>query len=109
MLFYSFFKTLVGNQVTVELKNDIIIKGTLHSVDQFLNIRLTDVSAVEASQHPYIRSVKNCFIRGSVVRYVELPSSEVDAELLQEASLREAMQQHHQQHQQPPQAPQTST
>jgi small nuclear ribonucleoprotein (snRNP)-like protein len=34
MLFYSFFKTLVGKTVTVELKNDLAITGTLHSVDQ---------------------------------------------------------------------------
>lgn len=90
MIFYSFFKTLVGNEVTVELKNDLQIRGTLHSVDQFLNIRLTDVRAVDAKQHPYIMSVKNCFIRGSVVRYVELPPDEVDVGLLQEASRREA-------------------
>lgn len=90
MLFYSFFKTLVGNEVTVELKNDLVMRGTLHSVDQFLNIRLTNVRAVDDQQHPYIMSVKNCFIRGSVVRYVELPRDEVDVELLQEASRREA-------------------
>ena len=29
------------------------------------------------------QSVSNCFIRGSVIRYVQLPSSEVDTELLQ--------------------------
>ena len=34
MLFYSYFKTLVGQEVTVELKNDLAIVGTLHSVDQ---------------------------------------------------------------------------
>ena len=33
-LFRSFFTTLVGQQVTVELKNDLAINGTLHSVDQ---------------------------------------------------------------------------
>lgn len=97
MLFYSFFKTLVGNEVSVELKNDLVIKGTLHSVDQFLNIRLTNVEAVDAKQHPYIMSVKNCFIRGSVVRYVELPPSKVDVELLKESSRREANQQQQQQ------------
>ncbi len=32
--FFSFFKTLVGKEVIVELKNDLAIKGTLHSVDQ---------------------------------------------------------------------------
>lgn len=93
MIFYSFFKTLVGSEVTVELKNDLQIRGILHSVDQFLNIRLTDVKAVDAKQHPYIMSVKNCFIRGSVVRYVELPKEKVDVQLLQEASRRESEQQ----------------
>lgn len=36
-------------------------------------------------------SVKNCFIRGSVVRYVQLPVDEVDIHLLTEAAPREAM------------------
>ena len=36
-------------------------------------------------------SVKNCFIRGSVVRYVQLPVDEVDIHLLTEAARREAM------------------
>lgn len=91
MLFYSFFKTQVGHEVSVELKNDLVICGKLHSVDQFLNIRLVDVRAADASQHPYIASVKNCFIRGSVVRYVEFPPDRVDVELLQESSRREAV------------------
>ena len=38
-------------------------------------------------------SVKNCFIRGSVVRYVQLPADEVDTQLLQDAARKEAMQQ----------------
>ncbi|KAG6482905.1 hypothetical protein ZIOFF_059544 [Zingiber officinale] len=40
MLFFSYFKELVGKEVTVELKNDLTIRGTLHSVDQYLNIKL---------------------------------------------------------------------
>ena len=35
-LFHSYFCTLVGKVVTVELKNDLAITGTLHSVDQVL-------------------------------------------------------------------------
>lgn len=46
MLFFSFFKTLVGKDVVVELKNDIELKGRLHSVDQFLNVKLEEVSPV---------------------------------------------------------------
>ena len=68
MLFYSFFKSLVGKDVVVELKNDLSICGTLHSVDQYLNIKLTDVSVTDPEKYPHMLSVKNCFIRGSVVR-----------------------------------------
>lgn len=35
-------------------------------------------------------SVRNCFIRGSVVRYVQLPPEGVDIELLHDATRREA-------------------
>ena len=34
-MLFLVFKTLVDQEVTVELKNDIEIKGTLKSVDQF--------------------------------------------------------------------------
>jgi hypothetical protein len=34
-------------------------------------------------------SVKNCFIRGSVVRYVHLPPEHVDTALLQDATRKE--------------------
>merc|ERR1711934_1262053 len=92
MLFYSFFKSLVGKDVVVELKNDLSICGTLHSVDQYLNIKLTDVSVTDPEKYPHMLSVKNCFIRGSVVRYVQLPQDEVDTQLLQDAARKEAAQ-----------------
>ena len=53
MLFFSFFKTLVEHEVTVELKNDILIRGTLKSVDQYLNIKLDDISVVEEMKYPH--------------------------------------------------------
>ncbi|XP_023020879.2 U6 snRNA-associated Sm-like protein LSm2 [Leptinotarsa decemlineata] len=90
MLFYSFFKSLVGKDVVVELKNDLSICGTLHSVDQYLNIKLTDISVTDTDKYPHMLSVKNCFIRGSVVRYVQLPADEVDTQLLQDAARKES-------------------
>jgi U6 snRNA-associated Sm-like protein LSm2 len=72
MLFYSYFKTLVGKEVTVELKNDLAITGILHSVDQYLNVKLDSVRVVNEPKYPQMMSVKNCFIRGSVVRYVQV-------------------------------------
>merc|ERR1711899_296258 len=84
-----FFKSLVGKDVVVELKNDLSICGTLHSVDQYLNIKLTDITVTDPEKHPHMTSVKSCFIRGSVVRYVQLPSDEVDTQLLQDATRKE--------------------
>lgn len=55
-LFYSFFKTLVGKEIAVELKNDVALTGTLHSVDQYLNVKLTDVHVVDAERYPQLVS-----------------------------------------------------
>ena len=54
--FNSFFKTLVDHEVTVELKNDIQIRGTLKSVDQYLNIKLDDIQVVEELKYPHLVS-----------------------------------------------------
>ena len=54
MLFYSFFKTLVGQEVVVELKNDLAVKGILHSVDQYLNVKLTNTSCVDEHKFPHM-------------------------------------------------------
>ena len=37
---------------------------------------------------PTQMAVKNCFIRGSVVRYVQLPAEHVDTQLLEDATRR---------------------
>ena len=68
-MFYSFFKTLTNQEVIVELKNDVAIRGTLHSVDQYLNIKLHDIHVVDEEKHPHLLSVKNCFIRGYGMPY----------------------------------------
>ena len=41
-------------------------------------------------KYPHLLSVKNCFIRGSVVRYVRLPAEEIDHQLLQDTARKEA-------------------
>ena len=90
MIFFSMFKTLVGKEICIELKNDVVLTGTLLSVDQYLNIKLANVNVVQAEQYPQLAAMKNCFIRGSVVRYIQIPASEVDTELLQDAARKEA-------------------
>ncbi|RXK41356.1 U6 snRNA-associated Sm-like protein LSm2 [Tremella mesenterica] len=88
MLFFSFFKTLTDQVITVELKNDLCITGTLKSVDQFLNIRLDGITVEDPERHPHMMAVKNCFIRGSVVRYVRMGARSVDTTLLEDATRR---------------------
>ncbi|KAL4074289.1 hypothetical protein V8B97DRAFT_715956 [Scleroderma yunnanense] len=88
MLIFSVFKTLTDQRVTVELKNDLSITGVLKSVDQFLNIRLDSINVLDEARHPHMMAVKNCFIRGSVVRYVQLPAEHVDTQLLEDATRR---------------------
>jgi U6 snRNA-associated Sm-like protein LSm2 len=68
MIFFSFFKTLVGKEVAIELKNDVVITGVLLSVDQYLNVKLKNVVVVNSDAHPQLAAMKNCFIRGSAVR-----------------------------------------
>ncbi|CAK9151033.1 unnamed protein product [Ilex paraguariensis] len=53
-LFFSYFKDLVGREVTVELKNDLAIRGTLHSVDQYLNIKLENTRVVDQDNYPHM-------------------------------------------------------
>ena len=86
MLIFSVFKTLTGQEVTIELKNDLAIQGTLASVDQFLNLKLENIKVLDQERHPHMMAVKNCFIRGSVVRYVQIPKAAVDTQLLEDAT-----------------------
>jgi len=52
----SFFKTLIDHEVTVELKNDIQIRGVLKSVDQYLNIKLDNIQVLEEIKYPHMVS-----------------------------------------------------
>lgn len=54
MLFLTMFKTLEGKVIVVELKNDLQIRGTLSSVDQYLNIKLSDITVVNAAAFPQL-------------------------------------------------------
>lgn len=44
----------MGKEIAVELKNDVALTGTLHSVDQYLNVKLTDVHVVDAERYPQL-------------------------------------------------------
>lgn len=75
----------------MELKNDMSVRGTLKSVDQYLNLKLDNITTVDQEKYPHLSAVQNLFIRGSVVRYVHLPADSVDTALLEDAARREAL------------------
>ena len=92
MLFFQLFQQLAEQKapVKVELKNDISISGQLQSVDQYLNVKLANVSIDNPEKFPHLVSLRNCFIRGSVVRYIHLLPTAVNLEKLQDDCRREA-------------------
>lgn len=92
MLFFQLFQKLVESraEVTVELKNDLQISGKLQSVDQYLNVKLSDVRIENPQKYPHLVSLKNCFVRGSVVRYIHMNKAAVDVEQLETSCRKEA-------------------
>lgn len=67
--------------------SELISNGTVFQVASLLN-----ECAVNIWLNYFQLSVKHCFIRGSVVRYIQLPSEEVDTQLLQDATRKEVLQ-----------------
>ena len=44
-------------QIIVELKNDLAISGELHSVDQYLNVKLNNVRVLNENKYPHMVSL----------------------------------------------------
>ena len=63
-IFPSFYSFPLSFYLYLIIKTDHSIEGELQSVDQFLNIKLLNISVVEPEKYPHMMSVKNCFIRG---------------------------------------------
>ena len=56
--FHSFFQTLQGEEVVVHLKNDLALKGRLHSTDQYMNFKLEGVHVLNADRFPqFVREI----------------------------------------------------
>jgi small nuclear ribonucleoprotein D1 len=72
MKILQFFKKLLNEFITIELKNGIIIYGTLFKFDKSMNLYLKNVKkSFNREKSVYFDSVS---IRGSMVRYIILPN-----------------------------------
>ena len=82
--------TLAYNKCFLHL---VIKRPTIGSYSAIVVITLTTSCFFFCFLLLYLQlSVKTCFIRGSVVRYVQLPADECDTQLLQDAARKEAAQ-----------------
>ena len=52
---------------------NLSLTGTLESVDQYLNVKLSNVDVVDKERFPQLLACKDSFIRGSTIRYIQIP------------------------------------
>lgn len=68
-----FIRALEGSKVVVELRRDTVVRGTLLSADDGLNMQLTDAT-VRPLGGP-AREASLLHVRGHSVRYIHLPGN----------------------------------
>ena len=59
-----FYSRLQAHHSLPRIHADLAIRGTPHSVDQYLNIKLLTVSVEDVGAFPHMQSVKNCSFVG---------------------------------------------
>lgn len=87
-MFVQMFRTLHTKRVTVELQNDVVLRGILESSDHFGGIRLGEVEPIDIGGYSELANVTSVFIRGPNVRYISIDPEDVDLELLHDATRR---------------------
>ena len=80
------FRDLIGHKVILELKNEVVMKGTLKSCDVYFNFELIDVEVLNHAAFPQLPIIDSTLVRGSAVHYVYLPPDEIDLAQLAEMS-----------------------
>ena len=71
MKLVHFLRKLVRETVTVELKDNTVVSGTVVGVDSAMNTHLRLVEIARPGQDP--RRLDNMTVRGASIRYVILP------------------------------------
>lgn len=68
-----FIQALVGSRVVVELRGDTILRGTLASADEYMNLQLEGVTYTPLQGAP--RALPALYVRARQVRFVHLPAN----------------------------------
>eukprot|EP00033_Pygsuia_biforma_P001351 GCRY01001530.1.p1 GENE.GCRY01001530.1~~GCRY01001530.1.p1 ORF type:complete len:130 (+),score=4.00 GCRY01001530.1:129-518(+) len=73
----ALLQTAVNHPMLIEVKNGETYNGHLASLDSFMNILLRDVICTSADGDKFWR-LKECFIKGSNVKYIRVPDNLID-------------------------------
>ena len=66
-------QSLVGRKATIELQTDVMVKGMLESVDEYMNLTLTSATATSLDGRQ--SSYEWIYIKGRNVRMFHFPRS----------------------------------
>jgi len=67
-----FLRKLVGYSLTIELKDDTIMRGKCTAVDSSMNTHVRNVTIMRPhGQESFVESIT---IRGDSIRYIEIPN-----------------------------------
>ncbi|PWN97561.1 Sm-like ribonucleo protein [Tilletiopsis washingtonensis] len=91
MLPLTLLNAAKGRAMLVELKSGETFNGTLDLCDNFMNLTLRDVYQTSSSGEQFWK-LKECYIRGSNIKYCRVVDSLVDTVREQEEAARKARQ-----------------
>ncbi|KAI0067613.1 Sm-like ribonucleoprotein [Artomyces pyxidatus] len=89
MLPLSLLNAAQNKPMLVELKNGETFNGHLVNCDNFMNITLREVYQTNADGDRFWK-VKECYIRGSTIKYLRVPDTLLDAVKEEQTRAREA-------------------
>ncbi|KAF8549184.1 Sm-like ribonucleoprotein [Imleria badia] len=89
MLPLSLLTAAQNKPMLVELKNGETFNGHLVNCDNFMNITLREVYQTSADGDRFWK-LKECYIRGSTIKYLRVPDTLLDAVKEEQARAREA-------------------
>ncbi|KAI0821192.1 hypothetical protein BC629DRAFT_1578878 [Irpex lacteus] len=89
MLPLSLLSAAQNRPMLVELKNGETYNGHLTACDNFMNITLRDVYQTNAEADKFWK-LKECYIRGSTIKYLRVPDTLLDAVKEEQNRAREA-------------------
>jgi small nuclear ribonucleoprotein (snRNP)-like protein len=81
-------QALEGQKVVLELRRDVVVRGTLLSCDAAMNMQLADATATPLGGAP--RAAAWLHVRGRALRYAHLPASLDPAAAVAAAAARRA-------------------